>query len=680
MNAEKNYSLPPSAPSELAQGDVEGPTEADETESLLPLLQKVMREHPTATALSTGAILSTYQRTRIESIATRLSLIPLSYLWQYPSLPTPSPNTGPSPINLLRDMAAVGLEARIVKVASGGLGEGLLWGDVCEEGVLRRVERAVGRFGGSVLGEGGEYETLVVGGPRGLWKGRVVVGEEERRVRRGGGGEAWVDFKGGRVEVFEREEGGNGEWREKLKMPGIWDERFARLLEEVEDVSANVRDSDERTSEKGHLWALERTVGVAGSTLFISNLTGYTRSGIEDQMAQICTELSNILASNTRSPSDVVFTTLLLRSMADFAAVNAIYGRLLTMPNPPARVTVGAGNTLPEGVDVILSAVVHMGSRGGRKGLHVQSRSYWAPANIGPYSQAIAVEGSKETKGCLVYVAGQIPLVPATMEVLVDEIPQDGAMGRFRKQAVLALQHLWRIGLEMDVSWWTGAIAFVVGERDARQKAMIAWHCWQKIHKRSIEEEKDDEEADGGPDVWDRKYGGLGSLGVEPESRSKLPDFDNVLVNSNMGAPVPGFFAVHMNELPRGCEVEWQSLGIAHSKAQMGLDWSSGATCRQCTIVEGSMTVAYIEIPLTASRDFNQTECLRVLDSAKSGSPYFADEAHVVIYTPDPAIFSSTKAQIVPCRRIFGCHGVELAAGIVIGYEAPLNLNGEEWH
>jgi diphthine-ammonia ligase len=28
---------------------------------------------------------------------------------------------------------------------------------------------------------------------------------------------------------------------------------------------------------------------------------------------------------------------------------------------------------------------------GGRTGLHVQSLSYWAPANIGPYSQAVMV-------------------------------------------------------------------------------------------------------------------------------------------------------------------------------------------------------------------------------------------------------------------------------------------------
>ncbi|MCJ1245149.1 hypothetical protein MMC30_002350 [Trapelia coarctata] len=677
VEREYSYPIPPSS-SSVAQVEVKGEreNEEDETESLLPLLERIMREHPHATALATGAILSTYQRTRIESVAARLSLIPLSYLWQYPFLPTPAPHPGPSPVNLLRDMAAVGLEARIVKVASGGLDEGVLWGDVCGEGTIGRVERAVGRFGGSVLGEGGEYETLVVGGPRGGWRGRLVVEEGERVARRGGGGEAWVEFKGGRVDVFEgewKEEGvedGEG-WKEKLKMPELWDERFGRLLKEVKEAPPDERDLEDRLFEKGQMWDADRNVGVAGSTLFISNLAGSTGSGIEEQMAQICTELSNILATKTRSPSDIVFTTLLLRSMADFAKVNAVYGKLFTKPNPPARVTVGAGDKLPKWADVVLSVVVHMGPRGDRKGLHVQSRSYWAPANIGPYSQAIAVKGSKGTEGSLVYVAGQIPLVPATMEALMEGGPQSGGLGLFRKQAVLALQHLWRIGLEMDVSWWMGTIAFVVGGEDARQKALIAWLCWDKVHQRPNEEEADDEDAAGGLDAWDKKYGGLGSLGVKPESRSILPDFDRLSLGSNMVSYVPGFFAIQMNELPRGCEIEWQNLGIAHCKVDMGLDWSNGSSIRQCTCVEGSMMVAYIEIPLSTPGQFDQTECLRVLNTAKSGSPYFADEAHVVIYTPYPATFSSLKAQFVPCKRIWGCYGVELAAGIVARCEAP---------
>src|SRR6266480_3532301 len=52
----------------------------DETESLVPLLKRIKQAHPEVNAVSTGAILSTYQRTRVESVAPRMGLIPLSFL------------------------------------------------------------------------------------------------------------------------------------------------------------------------------------------------------------------------------------------------------------------------------------------------------------------------------------------------------------------------------------------------------------------------------------------------------------------------------------------------------------------------------------------------------------------------------------------------------------------------
>ena len=48
--------------------------------------------------------------------------------------------------------------------------------------------------------------------------------------------------------------------------------------------------------------------------------------------------------------------------------------------------------SLPEGVLVRVEMLVVGGdSRCGRSSMHVQSVSHWAPANIGPYSQAYMV-------------------------------------------------------------------------------------------------------------------------------------------------------------------------------------------------------------------------------------------------------------------------------------------------
>ena len=79
--------------------------------------------------------------------------------------------------------------------------------------------------------------------------------------------------------------------------------------------------------------------------------------------------------------------------MDDFGAVNAIYSTMFGT-SPPSRACVGV--RLPLGTRVRMdcfafddSAVKETPLK--RQALHVQSVSYWAPANIGPYSQAIQV-------------------------------------------------------------------------------------------------------------------------------------------------------------------------------------------------------------------------------------------------------------------------------------------------
>jgi enamine deaminase RidA (YjgF/YER057c/UK114 family) len=56
-----------------------------------------------------------------------------------------------------------------------------------------------------------------------------------------------------------------------------------------------------------------------------------------------------------------------------------------------------------------------------RRVLHVQSHSEWAPASIGPYSQAIEWRG-------LLFMAGQIPLDPGSMKVWLTLPPHHHSM------------------------------------------------------------------------------------------------------------------------------------------------------------------------------------------------------------------------------------------------------------
>lgn len=119
---------------------------------------------------------------------------------------------------------------------------------------------------------------------------------------------------------------------------------------------------------------------------------------------------------------------LYLSSMDLFPSVNAVYNTYFG-PSPPTRACVAC--PLPSGSHVkmdILAYRVQVAHE--RSALHVRGLSYWAPANIGPYSQAVRV-GEK------LFVAGQIGLIPATLA-----LPQPPS---FALEAALSSQHARRI-------------------------------------------------------------------------------------------------------------------------------------------------------------------------------------------------------------------------------------------
>ena len=90
------------------------------------------------------------------------------------------------------------------------------------------------RFGtaekGAVIGEGGEFETLVLDGPPGLFKKRIVVGEEDKRVGKEGGGTSWLSFRGAHVEDKE-DRLPTSEDVNQVRIPDLLDARFASVLD-----------------------------------------------------------------------------------------------------------------------------------------------------------------------------------------------------------------------------------------------------------------------------------------------------------------------------------------------------------------------------------------------------------------------------------------------------------------
>lgn len=77
--------------------------------------------------------------------------------------------------------------------------------------------------------------------------------------------------------------------------------------------------------------------------------------GIEAQTERVLKNLEAVLSAGGSSLASVVKTTVYLADMADFPAVNAVYGRFFGQA-PPARATVQVAK-LPAGARVEIDAV-----------------------------------------------------------------------------------------------------------------------------------------------------------------------------------------------------------------------------------------------------------------------------------------------------------------------------------
>ncbi|GAA99760.1 hypothetical protein E5Q_06463, partial [Mixia osmundae IAM 14324] len=166
-----------------------------------------------------------------------------------------------------------------------------------------------------------------------------------------------------------------------------------------------------------------------------------------------------------------------LADMTDFASMNAVY-RDFFRHSPPTRACIaldlpGSCRIRITGVCVPAAATVEI--------LHVQSLSYWAPANIGPYAQAVAC-------GSQLFVAGAIGMRPADLSIAESTLSAaSGAIDASRLGAVLASQHVELDGIESSIyrrgmhQWQSSVSAclFLVAAglpKDACVEYQTTWH------------------------------------------------------------------------------------------------------------------------------------------------------------------------------------------------------------
>lgn len=134
--------------------------------------------------------------------------------------------------------------------------------------------------------------------------------------------------------------------------------------------------------------------------MWISGIQGNGATSKEG-MQNAIDQLIMIVSENGYELNDLCYTSLYVRNMNDYTELNAIYVKAFNFANPPSRVCIEC--PLSDGLQVIIEAVAFRPQNNDlsnqRHTMHVQSISHWAPANIGPYSQATRI-------GEITYIAG----------------------------------------------------------------------------------------------------------------------------------------------------------------------------------------------------------------------------------------------------------------------------------
>ncbi|KAJ3232166.1 ATP binding domain 4 [Chytriomyces hyalinus] len=381
----------------------------DEVEDLMLLLNEVLIEMPDVQAVSVGAILSNYQRIRVEHVCSRLGLTVLSYLWQADQSA------------LLNSMIECNVNAILVKVAAIGLETKHLGKSLAQMQPL--LETLSNRFGCHVCGEGGEYETVTIDCP--IFKKRIVIVDQETIIHSNDAFAIVAYLKFGNMILEEKD----------LSDIGLSDDLKDRLLQVGEKNyvnSSDVKDLIKKCSVAENLpEPLMFNIGDFTSnasfpnTAHVKKSHGYLAIGgirctekvatIEDETRNVMDQIETELRREGFEWSDVVMMQLFVSDMNDFGTVNRVYGSYLGT-NPPTRVTVEVGYHEDDATRIQIDCLAFKKPQDtavvrrefNKSVMHVQGVSYWAPSNIGPYSQTVKLNDH-------LFMAGQIGLIPNQM-------------------------------------------------------------------------------------------------------------------------------------------------------------------------------------------------------------------------------------------------------------------------
>ncbi|NXU18568.1 DPH6 ligase, partial [Pardalotus punctatus] len=397
----------------------------DEVEDLYQLM-KLVKDKEGVEGVSVGAILSDYQRVRVEDVCRRLNLQPLAYLWHW------------NQEKLLKEIISSNIQAIIIKVAAFGLDPDKHLGKTLVEMEPILLELSE-KYGVHVCGEGGEYETFTLDCP--LFKKKIVVDSAKVVVHSADAFApvAYLRFLKLHLENKAKSLGTFVVSSCSCEISCTDDDIFPSSCSEEHESQKNIpviwKTMKHNSSD------FTKTFENSGKSLsgyqWFSGITARFLPSKDKNAQDAAREAFSSLKANLTSEGlklkDIILVHLYVKSMKDFSLINSVYVTEFDLC-PPARVCVET--LLPDGVlfcidclahkyDIATDDVVH----DEKLVMHVQSVSHWAPASIGPYSQSIKV-------GHVLYCAGQIALVPCTMQLV---------SGGVCTEASVSLRHVERV-------------------------------------------------------------------------------------------------------------------------------------------------------------------------------------------------------------------------------------------
>jgi diphthine-ammonia ligase len=399
----------------------EHPPDDDEVESLFHLLKAVKAEFPEVQGLTSGAILSNYQRNRVEFICDRLGIESLAYLWMR------------QPGEILDMAHDLSVRAVLVKTASIGLIPRKLIGRTLEE-ARPTLEKITAMYQSHLAGEGGEYETTVLNCP--LFRQEQLVVTSLRVVMQD---ENDISPSGHGVLTVERESKSAAQQAEDAALLRRLCNGELHFPSDVLPLLKTLSNTPQQLSWTEPSLLLPTTSG-------FSLLSGATREGVASctyrGSAPVVPQMSAaevqtcVYAAVTSclAEAQVWVTThhmtsfyyhLSLPSAVWESASRAAYsatvahvcppGLLITVRGSSSGGDAGCATAEKAYGEVVVEVLAAPSASIQTNVLHAQSRSCWALGEPGPYAQARRV--GLADGNALVFVSATPGCVPATRTV-----------------------------------------------------------------------------------------------------------------------------------------------------------------------------------------------------------------------------------------------------------------------